>query len=83
MTPEQIAELKAIVRSLQKDAVIVEAQNGEVPMEELLDTDRFDFMRAYNSAAWIEAMEHPEEHDDPGGARVRHRDLCVLAPQAV
>lgn len=34
-------------------------------MEELLDTDRFDFMRAYNSAAWIEAMEHPEEHDDP------------------
>ena len=65
MTPEQLAELKAIVRSLQKDAVIVEAQNGEVPMEELLDTDRFDFMRAYNSAAWIEAMEHPEEHDDP------------------
>ncbi len=65
MSPEQIAELKAIVRSLQKDAVIVEAQNGEVPMEELLDTDRFDFMRAYNSAAWIEAMEHPEEHDDP------------------
>ena len=51
MSPEQIAELKAIVRSLQKDAVIVEAQNGEVPMEELLDTDRFDFMRAYNSAA--------------------------------
>ena len=34
-------------------------------MEELLDTGRFDFMRAYNSAAWIEAMEHPEEHDDP------------------
>ena len=65
VTPEQIAELRAIVRSLQKDAVIVEAQNGEVPMEELLDTDRFDFMRAYNSAAWIEAMEHPEEHDDP------------------
>lgn len=65
VTPEQIAELKAIVRSLQKDAVIVEAQNGEVPMEELLDTGRFDFMRAYNSAAWIEAMGAPEEHDDP------------------
>lgn len=83
VSPEQIAELKAIVRSLQKDAVIVEAQNGEV-MEELLDTDRFDFMRAYNSAtAWIEAMEHPEGHDDPEVLRVRHRDLCVLAPQAV
>ena len=65
VTPEQIAELKAIVRGLQKDAVIVEAEQGDVPMDELLDTDRFDFSRAYKSAAWVEAMEHPEEHDDP------------------
>lgn len=63
--PEQLAELKAIVRGLQKDAVIVESTNSDVPMEELLDTNRFDFSKAYNSAAWIEAMEHPEEHDDP------------------
>ncbi len=65
VTREQVAELRAIVRSLQKDAVIIEAERGDVPMSELLDTDRFDFEDAYNSAAWIEAMEHPEEHDDP------------------
>ena len=65
VTPEQLAELKAIVRSLQKDAVIVEAEQGNVDPREVLDTGRFDFMKAYNSAAWIEAMEHPEEHDDP------------------
>ena len=65
VTPEQLAELKAIVRSLQKDAVIVEAEQGNVDLREVLDTGRFDFMKAYNSAAWIEAMEHPEEHDDP------------------
>ena len=65
VTPEQIRELKAIVRSLQKDAVIVEAEQGNVPMDQLLDTGRFDFNNAYNSAAWIDAMEHPEEHDDP------------------
>ena len=65
VSPEQLAELKAIVRSLQKEAVIVEAQHGDVPLSELMDTGRFDFGRAYNSAAWIEAMEHPEEHDDP------------------
>ena len=65
VTPEQLAELKAIVRSLQKDAVIVEATQGNVDLREVLDTGRFDFMKAYNSAAWIEAMEHPEEHDDP------------------
>lgn len=65
VTPEQLGELKAIVRGLQKDAVIVEATNSEVPMSELLDTNRFDFNKAYESAAWADAMEHPEEHDDP------------------
>lgn len=65
VTPEQLAELKAIVRGLQKDAVIVEAQQGDVPLSELMDTGRFDFEKAYNSAAWIDAMEHPEEHEDP------------------
>ena len=34
-------------------------------MDQLLDTGRFDFATAYNSAAWAEAMEHPEEHEDP------------------
>ena len=65
VTPEQIAELKAIVRSLQKDAKIVEATQSNVPLEEILNTGRFNFEDAFNSAAWVEAMEHPEEHDDP------------------
>ena len=65
VTDEQLAGLKAIVRALQKDAVIVEATQGNVPMDQLLDTGRFDFATAYNSAAWAEAMEHPEEHEDP------------------
>ena len=64
VTPEQLAEIKAIVRGLQKEAVIVEAENCDVPMSEILDTGRFDFAAAYNSAAWIDAMEHPERHGD-------------------
>ena len=65
VTPQQIDELRAIVRSLQKDAVIVEAQRGQVPMSEILDTGRFSFERAYDSAVWADAMEHPEEHEEP------------------
>ena len=65
VTPGQVDELKALVRSLQKEAKIVECVQGEVDLDELLDTGRFDFDRAYGSAAWIEAMEHPEEHEDP------------------
>lgn len=65
VTSEQLQELKALVRSLQKDAVIVEAVNGAIPMAELIDTGRFDFDKAYASAAWMDAMNHPEEHEDP------------------
>ncbi len=65
VTPEQVAELRAIVRGLQKDAKIVEATQGSVDLNELLNTGRFDFNVAYESAAWVDAMEHPEEHDDP------------------
>ena len=65
VTPEQLQELRALVRGLQRNAVIVEAAHGDVPIAELVDTGRFDFDRAYKSAAWMDAMEHPEEHEDP------------------
>ena len=65
VSAEQVNELEGIIRGLQREAVIVEADHGNVPMSELLDTNRFDFERVYNSAVWIDAMEHPEEHDDP------------------
>ena len=65
VTPEQVGELRAIVRSLQKDAKIIEATQGNVDLDELLNTGRFSFDEAYGSAAWIEAMEHPEEHENP------------------
>ena len=63
--PEQVDEVRAIVRSLQKDAVVLEATRGIVPLEELLDTGRFDFDAAYQSATWLDMMMHPEEHEDP------------------
>lgn len=65
VSKDQLEELKALVRSLQRDAKIVVADHGDVPMDELLDTGRFDFNRAYSSAAWIDAMDHPEEHENP------------------
>ena len=66
VTPEQLAELRALVRGLQKKAVIVEATQGNVPMDELLDTGRFDFGNVYNSAGWLDAMEGEGAHDEHG-----------------
>ncbi len=65
VSAEQVAEVRAIVRSLQKDAIIVEASQGAVPLDEVFGTGRFDFDAAYRSAAWLEMLAHPEEHEDP------------------
>lgn len=66
VTPEQLAELRALVRGLQKKAVIVEATQGNVPLDELLDTGRFNFEGVYNSAAWIDAMNPEGDGHDEG-----------------
>ena len=67
VTPEQLRELRAIVRGLQKKAVIVEATQGNVALDELLNTGRFDFGKVYNSAAWLDAMDEgshdADDHD--------------------
>lgn len=65
VSPGQLAELRALVRGLQRKATIIEAEHGQVDIGEMLSTDRFDFDAAYGSAAWMEALEHPEEHENP------------------
>ncbi len=65
ITPEQLCEVRAIVRSLQNDAVIVESVECNVPIEELLNTDRFNFDAVYQSAAWLNLMVNPDDHGNP------------------
>ena len=65
VSEEQLDELRAIVRSLQIEAVIIDAVECDVPLSEVLDTGRFDFDNVYRSAAWLDMMVNPEDHGDP------------------
>ena len=66
VTPEQLGELKAIVRSLQTKAVIIEANYAKVKIADVLNTGRFDLEESMQSAGWIEAIQNDgsEEHKD-------------------
>lgn len=64
VSPDDLKELRAIIRKLQSDAEIIEAQNGNVDLKSLLDTDRFDLDRAAASAGWVEAIQHPENEEE-------------------
>lgn len=60
---EEMAELRAIVRSLQQSAVMIETTNSNVDLVEILNTDRFDFEKVMGSATWSDAMDHPERYE--------------------
>ena len=61
----QLGELKAIVKSLQTKAVIIEANYAKVKIADVLNTGRFDLESSMESAGWIEAIQNAdiEEHD--------------------
>ena len=67
VTPEQLAKVKAIIRTLQPKAVMFETNYGEIDVDEILNTKRFDFEQASMSAGWIqelEAFDNEENHDE-------------------
>lgn len=52
----QLAELTAILRALNPDAQVVPAQQGQVPLVEVLRTNRFDLERASRAAGWMQIL---------------------------
>ena len=66
VTPEQLKEVKAVVKTLQPTAKMIETQKGVVELSDILGTNSFDFEKVYASAGWIKQMEELEleDHDD-------------------
>ena len=60
----QLGELKAIIRSLQTNAVIIEANYAKVAISDVLNTGRFDLEKSMESAGWIEAIQQDNDDDD-------------------
>lgn len=67
VTPQQLGKVKAIIRKLQPEAVMIETTYGQVDVDEILNTNRFDFEKSSMSAGWIQELEgavEEEEHDE-------------------
>lgn len=64
VTDSEKERIRAVIKALSPKAEIVEATYGDVDMDEILDTGRFDFESACMSAGWIQAIENPEEEEE-------------------
>ena len=66
VTEDQMKKVRAVVKKLQPNVTLIETTRGQVPLEELLATNRFDFERVFASAGWVAELEKraEEEHFD-------------------
>ena len=64
VTEEELNKVRAIIKRLQPNAKVIETDYSNVDMNDILDTNLFDFEASSLSAGWIEALENPEEEEE-------------------
>ncbi|MCI5518699.1 MAG: GTP-binding protein [Treponema sp.] len=65
VTDEQMKMVRAVINKIQPTVKVFETTKCDVPVEEVIGTDRFDFETVYASAGWVKALEeHDKEEDD-------------------
>jgi len=64
--PEELERVKQIVKALNPGVEIIECDYGDVDLDKLINTGRFDFEKVATSAAWIAEVEghHHDDDDD-------------------
>lgn len=64
VTPDQLGRVKAMIKTLQPKARIIEASFGKVAVSDILDTKCYDFEEAVTSAGWAKAYEEGADEDE-------------------
>ena len=65
VTDEQMKMVRAVIDKIQPTVKVIETTKCEVPVEDIIGTDRFDFEEVYASAGWVKELEaHEAEEDD-------------------
>ena len=84
ISPEQLGELKAVLRKLNPVARLLEASFGGVSPKEILDTSLFDFQEAPASAGWMAELRndhHTPETEECGISSFVFRDQRPFHPE--
>jgi G3E family GTPase len=80
VTKDELARIKQIIRTLQPKAEIIECDYGNVDLDLLIDTHRFNFERTATSAGWVRELENiidedeEDEHHEDHHEKHHHED---------
>lgn len=81
--PEELVQLKGVLRSLNSRAEVVTSSFGQVPLETVMGTGRFDFEAASQAPGWLKEMrgEHIPESDEYGITSFVYRSRRPFHPR--
>ena len=75
--PKELDKLKHIIRAIQPKAEIFECNYGDVDLDKIVNTHKFDFNTVATSAGWIQEIEaerNGDHHDDDDDDEHEHND---------
>lgn len=83
ISQQEREELMAILERLNAHAKIIPMVMGEVPLDQILNTGRFDFERAAQAPGWLQELrgEHVPETEEYGIASTAYRARRPFHPQ--
>ena len=75
--PKELEHLKQIIRAIQPKAEIFECNYGDVDLDLIVNTHKFDWQTVATSAGWIQEIEserNEEDHDEEEHEHHHHHD---------
>lgn len=85
VTKLELDELTAMLHKLNPTARILAAKNGKIPAAEIINTGKFDFEKAQNSAGWLAELakngQHTPETEEYGFSSFVFHDQRPFHPE--
>ena len=83
LTASELDELHAVLQTLNPDADILPMKHGQVPLDKVLETGRFNFERAQQAPGWLKELrgEHLPETEEYGISSFAYHARRPFHPQ--
>ncbi len=72
VSEEDFKKVRAVIEALHPGVHIIETSHGDVPVEDIIGTNSFDFENVYASAGWCKHLEEDEIDDDDEDEHEHH-----------
>jgi G3E family GTPase len=81
--PHHLSRTQSVLRALNRDARIVQSRGNDLPLDAVLGTGRFDFVRAQLAPGWMKELrgEHTPESEAYGFQSFVYRQDRPFHPQ--